>query len=88
MENNDPRLTRLDCRRANLDDEAINRILNVYLDTPGVSPLGELNLWNNHLTRVPDHLYYFSQLNSIDLDNNNISSIDPRIFTSNLIPNF
>ena len=79
----DPSLTRLDCGKKGLDDDIISRILDAYLNTPGVNPLGELSLWNNHLTRVPHQLPYFNQLTLVDLDSNDISSIPPGTFIYN-----
>ena len=74
---------RLDCGRKGLDDETISRILDAYLNTPGVNPLGELSLWNNRLTRIPNQLHYFNHLKLVDLDSNDISSIVPGTFIYN-----
>ena len=52
----------------NLADSQVNDILDAYLATPNVSPVGRLQLSNNALlTRVPVQVKYFTQLEYADL---------------------
>ena len=67
---------RLSCFAANLTDSKTAEILQVFLTTPGVSPLSILKLDRNQLTRIPDQINQFPQLVRVQLDSNNITSID------------
>ena len=57
----------LDCNNKNLDDTKLSLILNYFL-APGISPLGALILSQNQLTKIPDQIKQFDQLNYVDLD--------------------
>lgn len=67
-------LIRLYCYNQNLDDAKINSILNSFL-RPGVSPVSDLVLSLNVLTRVPDQILLLPQLVDVDMDRNKIRSI-------------
>jgi Leucine-rich repeat (LRR) protein len=67
---------RLSCFARNLTDSKATEILQVFLTTPEVSPVGILKLDRNLLTRIPDEIHQFPQLVRVQLDSNNITSID------------
>ena len=64
----------------NLNDSKVSDILDAFLTTPGVSPLGDLNLSNNQLTRVPSQIKLFDKLEWVDLLINSITSIESGAF--------
>ena len=70
----------LDCSRRNLDDSAVSKILDTFLNTIGVSPLGYATFTGNRLTKVPDQIRQFPQLFAVALDYNNIQSIPTGAF--------
>jgi len=55
-------------------------MLDSFITTPGVSPMAELNLFNSQLTRVPNQIKYFPQLEIVYLNDNKIESIDAGTF--------
>ena len=72
-ENSD--VIQLNCVSKNLTDSEISGILDIFLATPGVSPLGRLDLEYNQLTRIPNQIQFFPQLVWINLQDNKIESI-------------
>ena len=64
-------------------DESVSRLLDTFLTTPrvspSISPLVHLVLRNN-LTRVPRQIQFFPQLESINLNHNNIKAIESGAF--------
>jgi len=76
----------LNCNNQNLKDEETNRILDVFLNNnSGVAypPIGALGLGENHLTKVPHQIPFFSQLSDINLSSNNITTIPTGSFNFN-----
>ena len=72
------------CGNNGLDDLKVSQILDVFLTTPGVSTLGNLCLFGNRLTRVPDQVHLFPKLDYVWLEENNISSsIQSKAFVFN-----
>ena len=65
------------CEGLNLDDVKASRILESFLRTPDVSPLGMAVFSKNKLTRIPNQLRLFNRLRSVDFSRNVISSIEP-----------
>lgn len=71
---NQPGTIYLYCGEKNLDDSRVSEILDVFLTTPGVSTLGNLCLSTNQLTRVPDQVRLFPQLDFVWLNDNKINT--------------
>ena len=80
----DTGLIRLYCYNQNLDDAKINNILNSFF-RPGVSPISDLVLSLNGLTRVPDQISLMPQLVDVDMDRNRIRSILTASFNFNTV---
>ena len=76
--------TYLNCGSSrNLADSQVNDILDAYLATPNVSPVGRLQLSNNALlTRIPVQVKYFTQLEYADIYFNSIASIESGAFNN------
>ena len=76
--------TKLYCASAsNLTDSQVSDILDAYLSSPGVSPVGYLYLSNNRLlTRVPVQVKSFTQLEEAYLYDNSITSIESGAFSA------
>ena len=70
----------LTCKILKLGDSKISDILDAFLKTPGVSPVGCLELSSNQLTRVPSQMKLFDQLEWVELYNNNITFIESGAF--------
>ena len=70
------------CDNDQLDDVNASRILSAFISTSSkfVSPLREIFFFNNNLTRVPDEVRLFNNLDSITLGNNPIQSIESGSF--------
>ena len=66
------------CKNQNLTDSEANDILNAFI-TSGSSPLRELQMEGNQLTRIPDQLSHFldssSALKSLHFGQNEINSV-------------
>ena len=60
------------CYDRGLGDEKISQLLDQFISTPGVGALRELYLWNNNLTRIPDQIRHFTELDDMDLSWNEI----------------
>ena len=58
-----------------LDDEAMNRILQWIVDSPSVDTLQNLNMERNNLTQIPHHLSSFNKLERILLGENPLNEI-------------
>ena len=71
---NQPGTIYLYCGEKNLNDSRASEILDAFLTTPGVSPLGNVCFSSNQLTRVPHQLHLFPQLDFVWLNDNNIST--------------
>jgi Leucine-rich repeat (LRR) protein len=56
-------------------------ILDAFLNTPGVSPLGGVDFSASQLTRIPHQIKYFSQLNYLNLAFNSLQSIETDDFS-------
>ena len=70
----------LECHDHLLGDARVSEILDVFLTTPSISPVSSLSLFRNLLTRVPDQIVKFTQLDSIILDHNSIHTIAKNSF--------
>ena len=70
----------LQCYERNLSDSRLSDILDAFLTTPGVSPVGKLGLSFNQLTKVPKQIKLLPQVVAVDLKGNNISSIESGAF--------
>ena len=74
------------CEVSNLDDYKASRILDAFIAKPPGSnknyPLGAIFFSKNRLTRIPDQLRLFNRLINVELDKNNISSIEPSAFNN------
>ena len=79
-------VVQLSCQGTNLDDSRASQILDKMFSWPRVSQLRLLDFSNNRLTKVPSQLPQFALLNSIHLENNQITSIDAGAF--NLVSTF
>ena len=66
----------------NLGDEKMSVLLDHFISTRGVSPLRELHLNDNKLTRIPDESRYFTELNWVELDGNQIGAIKKGSFNT------
>jgi len=76
-----PGTINLDCaRNAAINDTQMSDILDAFITTPGVSPVGYLFLVENQLTRVTSQINFFPQLETVDLQNNAITSADSGTF--------
>lgn len=73
----------LNCRGRQLNDSKVSDILDSFISTPGVSPLASLNLWQNKLTRVPKQVKLFNRLEHLDLEGNQIRTVESGAFKSN-----
>ena len=65
----------MNCAFKALDDTAVSRILDAYLGTSNVSPLRYLALDNNNLSKIPEQIPRFNQLNYLLLNKNKITSL-------------
>lgn len=74
------RTVKLICYYNELNDSRTSEILEAYLNTPDVSPLLELDLSENQLTRIPSQLSSFPHLVYVDLKLNNITFIQSGSF--------
>ena len=72
----------LDCGMRNLNNSQVSDILDAFLTTPGVSPVGDLNLYQNRLTRVPTQIKFFDQLRQVSLQENSITSVESGAFNA------
>ena len=70
----------LDCNRRDLDDAAVSKILDKFLTTIGVSPLGYASFTANRLTKVPDQINKFARLLAVALDYNQIATVPTGAF--------
>ena len=78
---NKPGTIYLGCWGNQLNDSQVSDILDVFLKTPGVSPVGRSDLqFIQQLTRVPSQIKSFPQLNWVDLSTNGITSIESGAF--------
>ena len=77
-----PTTTYLNCQSRILTDSQASAILDAYLRTPNVSPVGVLQLSNNLLTRVPDQMKSFTQLEYAFLYNNFFTTIESGSFNA------
>lgn len=69
-------LIAISCPRLNLDDSTASKILDSFVNTAGVSPVGFVDFTTNQLTRIPTQIRMFAQLLGGTFEDNNISSID------------
>ena len=71
----------------NLNDSTVGNILDSFVNKSGtVSPIGELRLESNDLTRIPQQITFFKQLSSVQLYNNNITEVPEGIFNFAVTP--
>ena len=66
---------KLDCSQSFLSDEQMSQVLDAFISSPGVSPLRELYLYKNNLTRIPDQIRHFTELDRVILNSNQIQLI-------------
>ena len=76
----DETTTSVVCTSQHLTDSQTSAILDAYLATPNVSPVGGIDLYNNLLTRVPVQVKSFTQLQFVNFDDNSITSIESGAF--------
>ena len=74
--------TQLDCGSHGLIDSQASDSLDAYLSSPGVSPVGYLQLSDSNLTRVPVQVKSFTQLEFAFLISNFITSIESGAFNA------
>ena len=74
--------TTLNCYSHGLIDSQASDILDAYLSSPGVSPVVVLTLAFNFLSRVPDQVKSFTQLQNAYLNSNAITSIESGAFNA------
>ena len=74
------RTVKLICYYNELNDSQVSEILEAYLATPDVSPLLELDLSENNLSRIPSQLSRFPHLVYVDFKLNNITYIQSGSF--------
>ena len=80
---NNPGTIYLDCYNKpslNLTDARASEILDAFLTTSGVTPLGAIDMWNNLLTVVPAQIPLFPQVNYVDVGQNVIPIIKSGAF--------
>ena len=68
------------CTGRKLNDTEMSRILDIFLSHPNVSALGKLSLGSSRLTQVPKQIPRFPQIDHVDLDFNQIKSIQSGAF--------
>jgi len=62
------------CRSRGLNDSQISRILDAFL-VPGLSPVYEIDMTSNQLTKVPNQISKFPILRKLQLTDNKITEI-------------
>ena len=73
--------TTLNCQSLNLTDSQASDILDAYLSTPDVSPVGVLYLNGNRLlTHIPIQINSFTPLSEAFLSYNSFTSIESGLF--------
>lgn len=73
----------IDCQNQNLSDSKMSEILDVFLSTTNnISPVSEIDLTSNQLTRIPSQIRSFSQLVDVSLVDNPIKSIEAGDFNT------
>jgi len=77
---NEGLVVQLNCRNVNLDDARTSQILDKMISWPRVSPLRYVDLSFNQLTKIPNQLPQFSLLNNVNLEANQIASIEADAF--------
>ena len=81
-DNSDGVTTALNCFGRNVNDDRVNDILDVFLaPTSRASPLGNINLATNFLTKVPSQIPSFRLLQNANLAFNSITSIGNKAFS-------
>ena len=70
----------LDCTKKNLTNAMTSKILRAYHSTPKVTPLTNLQLFGNQLTRIPDEIKLFHQLRDLSFQLNQITTIHAGAF--------
>lgn len=70
----------LDCWGKQLSDGTLKRYLNAFLNQPNVTGLKLLELGDNKLTRVPDEIKRFLELEWVNLRQNSIHTIHSGAF--------
>ena len=71
---------KIDCSGKKLTDMKISGILENLATSQSGAYLHHLDLSNNRLTRVPEKLRHFRNLQTINLDSNSIRSVSPGNF--------
>jgi hypothetical protein len=72
--------SKLHCSNKNLSDSKVNEILTAFTSNPLVSPINQLILYGNQLTRVPENITQFRYLTFVNINNNNIPSVELAAF--------
>ena len=71
----------LDCAGKNVNDSQASDILDAYLTIPGVSPVGDIELYYNPLlTHIPVQVKSFTQLVMVNLSPNSLTTIESDAF--------
>ena len=72
------------CDNQNLGDSKISDILDRFLMKKGeISPLGDLQLRANQLSRVPKQIQHFKRLDNVNLASNKITTVESGDFNFN-----
>ena len=72
----------INCAKLGLSDSKMSTILNVLINSKGISPVVALDASSNSLTKVPKQLSKFNSTYSISLNSNQINSIPSGVFSS------
>ena len=75
-----PGLITVACPRLNLNDADAGKILDSFLNTPNVSPVGFADFSTNQITRIPDQIKLFPQFIGGNFEDNEIVTIQTGAF--------
>ena len=73
----------LDCDEHDLDDQRVSEILTAFLNDQNADPLRVFRAEYNQLTKIPDEIKLFPQLQQLYLYSNNIEIISTGSLTFN-----
>jgi len=70
----------ISCNSKNLDDAKAKLVIDALLSNPNIDPVRALGFFNNSLTKVPDKLSQFPELENVNLAMNRIRSVPTGAF--------